>query len=603
MIDAIRHRGRDGRAAWLAPDADVAVGHVHLNSFAAQTADGDPGLAASSDAVAAVDGPVFPASSADAQATPAELVLRAYLNEGSRFPAGLDGPRSLVVWDRKSMSLTLARDPLGEKPLYYHFNPATGLLVFASEIKCLLAHPAVSAELDVEGLAWYLSFGWMPAPKTMFRGIEKLRPGERLDWNAESGISRHAYWQLPPVTSDAGDLSACVSRARDLYLRALEKSVRGMDEVGVFLSGGMDSTILVIALRELGIPRIQTFTLGLPSDDAQQRDRDVPYARLVADEFGTIHHELNLRPPFDPTALMPRVIGQFDDPILTPNCYTKYVLAELAGRAGVNSVLTGSGAGGGCGPYRRFRDPHLRKKMLKKVRGLETDVDRFFRLRGKVLTPADQRELLGASAVLSRDDYARGLQPYFDQIHTDEFPRRYLLANLLLTIPEKAVVVMDRGGMLASVDVRAPHLDRDVIEFQMDVPSSFDGGETHVGIKCLLDEAFADRIPQPVLDREETGFPSYYWHDGELAGFQERFFTPEALQRAGMFRPQAVRRIVEEESRDTTSKSVGKRSWVLTQLCLWHALHIQQDADWLEAARNDLSHSVLDQAVHDAVPV
>jgi hypothetical protein len=219
------------------------------------------------------------------------------------------------------------------------------------------------------------------------------------------------------------------------------------------------------------------------------------------------------------------------------------------------------------------------------------------RLRGKVLSLAEANEVLAADVAIDRSTVARCLEPYLAQIHADDFPRRYLLANLILTCPEKVCGVLDRSGLLASVDIRSPHLDRDLVEFQLTAPGSFDGGRTFVGIKCLLERAFADQMPREVLDREETGFPCYYWHRGELAAVQRRLFARDAIAEAGLFRHAAVERIVEAERLDTDSKSLGKRTWALTQLALWHAVHVRQDASWLDAVANQTPEALLGAVV------
>ncbi|MHC4452961.1 MAG: asparagine synthase-related protein, partial [Planctomycetota bacterium] len=439
--------------------------------------------------------------------------------------------------------------------------------------------------------------GWLPSPRTLLRGIEKLAPGERLRWSAGKGIKKERYWTLPEVAPVDGDRAEFAAKARELYIEAVAKYVRGLDEVGLFLSGGMDSTIMLIALKELGVPRIRTFTLGLPGDEKRPRDLDIPYPRLVAERYGAEHQELYFREPFDPAALLPGVMAQYDDPILTPNCYTKYLLAAMAARSGVSSVLTGSGAGGGCGPYRRFRDPSLRRRVLKKIRGIDDDTDRFVRLRAKLFERDEITRLIGSDSALSQETIADYLGPYLDQVVTDDYPRSYLIANLLLTCPEKACAVLDRSGMMASVDVRSPHLDRALIEFQMTMPHSFDGGESFCGIKCLLEDAYIEHMPSEVLDRQETGFPSYYRHQGELESMQRRLFAPETLDTAGMFDSTEVERIVAEERRDTESKSVGKRSWVLTQLCVWHAMHVNRDSAWAEAAAHASPEPLIRAAV------
>ncbi|GEM_PF-3576176 len=594
MVERMNHRGPESAHFWADAAAGASIAHVGLSAFH-RNAD-RPGLDEDDSAVAAVDGPVFVESGGDVVDGGAAAVLDAY-RTATRFPTVLDGPHSLAVWDQRRRTLTLARDRLGEKPLYFWHDSAANQLVFASEVKSLLAHPAVRAQVDWTGVSLFLMLGWMPAPNTVFAGIEKLAPGELLEWDAARGVTRRRYWTLPPVDESTGDIDAFARRAKELYLRAVAKHVAGLDEVGVFLSGGVDSTMLLIALKELGVSRIHSFTLGLPDDSFQERNLDIPYARLMSERFGTLHQELSLKQGFDPTCLLSRVVRQFDDPILTPNCYTKYLLAAMADRAGVRAVLTGSGAGGGCGPYRRFRDPVLRRKVMQKIDGLGGDVDRFMRLRGKVLSLAEANDVLAADVAIDRSTVARRLEPYLAQIHAADFPRRYLLANLILTCPEKVCGVLDRSGLLASVDIRSPHLDRDLVEFQVTAPSSFDGGRTFVGIKCLLERAFADQMPREVLDREETGFPCYYWHRGELAAVQRRLFARDAIAEAGLFRHAAVERIVEAERLDTDSKSLGKRTWALTQLALWHAVHVRQDASWLDAVATQTPEALLGAVV------
>ena len=585
MTSTLRHRGPDGTRHWIHSTLDAAIGHVYLKSFEASGNGTPPALVETDRTVAAVDGPVIAASAHHGENPNALAALRAFESGGVDRLSTLSGPHNLALWDKQSRTLYISRDRLGERPLYYHYSPQTNTLVFGSEIKALLAHPAVTPQADLVGLGLFLTFGWIPAPKTVFLGIQKLFPGELLSWSPACGLKQRRYWRLPPLDPHMRESSASfVAEAKRLFLRALEKNLSGLNEVGVFLSGGMDSTILVIALKELGISRIHTFTLDVPGDPHHPRESDVPYARIVANAFGTTHHELVLGNDFDPTLLLPRLMAQFDDPIMTPNCYTKYLLGEMARRAGINSLLTGSGAGGGCGPYRRFRDPKLRQKLQKKVDGIEDAAERFIRLRAKLIDFNDLHALLGEAGAIGPGAVARFLDPYLDEIRTDDVPRAYLLANLLTTCPEKMCMVLDRGGKLASVDIRSPHLDQDLVEFQMTVPSSFDGGRSFVGIKCLLKQAYAPLIPEPVLQREEAGFPCYYWHRGELRALQDRLLSRDHLQRAGMFRPEAVCRIVEQERHDTESKSAGKRAWALTQLSLWHAIHVAKSPEWLEAA-------------------
>ena len=583
MLDRLAHRGPSCASQHLDENSGIALGHVHLESFASPAERETPSFGRSNGFVAAVDGTAIGrdsgfegATSGDPMGRSARAVLSAYEGGDPSWLSRLDGPFGLALWDAGRRRLVLARDRLGEKPLYYA-SDAHGGLAFASEIRPLLAG-AHRAELDREGLALYFAFGYIPGPRTLFRGISKLLPGESLTCEPGSSPVRSKYWTLPAIDDGIDDEAFCVRRLRELFLGALERYVAGADTVGVYLSGGLDSSIIVAGLRELGVPRIATFTIGFDLDPANARIReDLRYARLVADAFATEHHEVIVGPGHDAGARLPRVLRHFDDLVMTPNVYSKHLLAEAARDAGVASVLTGSAAAGACGVHRKFLDPSKRERLLERTRHCASDAERYYLLRSGLVDVGEQARLFREPPALGKPEVLDALAEYIRDIRSRDFFRLFLFSNLMITSTEKTLRVLDRTGAMASVEVRAPYLDRELVEFSTRLPSSFDGGATYASLKTHMKKAFERDLPRPVLERAVQGYPSYYWNRGELAAFHDRLLSREALEEDGIFQPDAVARIVAAD-RASVARSAGKHSWAILQFSLWHRIHVRGGA-------------------------
>ena len=587
MLQRMKHRGPDGFSCYTDTAAGVAVGQCQLNAFVADSRTAAPGFGTTGTLAVAIDGCVtnrtdfFHETSTAAPTVPinddVKAVMAAYDTYGGDCLARLDGPFALALWDRQNRRLLLGRDKLGEKSLYYHVDSTQNTVIFASEIKAILAHPFVRAEMDRENLSLYFAFGYIPGPGTLFKDIYKLLPGERLQVEPGTRPTKSKYWRLPPITGRVKDEAYAVRQLRALFMRGLEKYANGCREVAVFLSGGVDSSIIVAGLRELGVPRIATFTIGFDAKAANPEDReDLYYARLVAERFDTEHHEVVIASGHKPGARLLQVVRQFDDLIMTPNSYSKYLLADAVREAGFNSVLTGSAAAGACGVHRKFLDPDKRATLLKKTQECATDEERYYKLRSRLFDLDEQKEFLRQPSHLGKPDILEVLHHYIGEIKSDDFFRLFLFSNLLITSTEKSLKVLDRAGILASVELRSPYLDRALVEFSTQLPSSFDGGQSYVSLKTHLKKAFEDILPAPVLERAVIGYPSYYWNNGELTDYQDRLFSREAVARNGVLDYDGVTRILEED-KHTDAKSAGKHSWALTQFGLWYEIYIMQN--------------------------
>lgn len=577
MSKRLRHRGPDGVKFYTQQENRVALGHNQLQAFIPQDRNASAQFATISGLAIAIDGGVTNRGAA----TEAQAVQEAFSAQADDGLARLDGPFSLALWDESRRRLLLARDKLGEKTMYYFFDAETQTLVFASEIKAMLAYPTIRTELDMDSLSLYFAFGYIPGPTTLFRNVFKLLPGECLRFEAGGIPEKKKYWHLTHITDGVHDEAYCIRHLRELFMQGLERYVNGGQDIAVFLSGGIDSSIIVAGLRELGVPRIHTFTVGFQGEVAsEQISEDLNYARLVAEKFATKHREVILGAGHTPGPRLLRVVQQFDDLIMTPNMYSKAVLTETVREAGLSAILTGSAAAGACGVHRKFLDPKKRAKLLEKTQECVTDEQRYYKLRSRLFDLETQAHFLRQPPRLGKQDILDVLHHYIGDIKSDDFFRLFLFSNLMITSTEKTLKILDRVGALNSVELRSPYLDRALVEFSTQLPSSFDGGQTYVSLKTHLKKAFASELPKQVLERPVIGYPSYYWNHGELQEYQKRLLNREAIAANGIFNYAGVTRLLAEE-KVSDAKSVGKHSWALTQFSLWYEMYIKRNPEFV----------------------
>ncbi len=217
--------------------------------------------------------------------------------------------------------------------------------------------------------------------------------------------------------------------------------------------------------------------------------------------------------------------------------------------------------------------------MEQKTRECKTDEERYYKLRSRLFKIEEQNEFLLEPPRVGKPEVLEVLHNYIGDIKSSDFFRLFLFSNLMITSTEKTLRVLDKAGILASVELRSPYLDRALVEFSTQLPSSFDGGKTYVSLKTHLKKAFEHILPRPVLERAVIGYPSYYWHNGELAEFQNRLFTREVVARNGIFNFEGVARIP-EKGKNNQAKSGGKHSLALTQFGLWYEIYIKQNPEF-----------------------
>ncbi|HXF74920.1 MAG TPA: asparagine synthase (glutamine-hydrolyzing) [Methylomirabilota bacterium] len=526
-----------------------------------------------------------------------EVVLHLYEESGVKCLDKLKGMFAFALWDGKTQSLLLARDRVGKKPLHYCL--AGGGIIFASEIKALLQHPAVGRELDLASLDKYLSYEYVPAPATIFRSIKKLLPGHYLIY--ARGQSREArYWDIPIEDEAPAKRSPaqCAEELKALLDRAVKRRLVADVPVALFISGGLDSGI-VAALAAKAKNQLRGFSIGFdePSFD------ESAYAEQVAASLG-IHHHLKI---FDGRAMLrlaPKLPEILDEPLADPSVLPLHLLSQFASQY-AKVVLSGEGGDELFAGYQTFQAHRLmsyygalpafvKRSLVKLSAHLPVSHDylsldyklrqflkgdgvppeiRFFLWRGafsaaekeKLLQPEVRRELGDHNAYEDIDRYVResGLNSAME---------RLLYLCMKLYLQDNNLVTVDRASMANGLEVRCPFLDQDVVEFACRLPTQYKlhGFET----KYLLKKAAAGMLPRSIVHRQKKGFgvPLAKWLGGDLKEFMLDHLSENRIRRQGLFNYPYVKRLLDEH--------LAKRSdhreplWALLVFQSWYERYI-----------------------------
>lgn len=638
MRDTMTHRGPDGAGAWTSADQRIVLAHrrlsiIDLSAAAAQPMTNEDGSiwvtfngeiynhrSLRSELVAA--GHQFRTDHADT-----ETILHGYEEWGlDGLTARLAGDYAIGLWDTPRGRLHLVRDRIGVKPLYFAWRD--GMFSFASEIKGLLAHPEIHADVEPVAMYHYLSFLTTPAPLTMFRGIYKLPPAHTLTLEVGGSPRLERYWDATPGRGIAPEaVEGMDDAAREhFYVQGirtrLETAVarRMMSDVpfGVFLSGGVDSSTNVALMAAQMERPVDTFTVGF-SDHTHLNELDE--ARLVAKRFNTHHHEI-LIGERDMVGYLDQLIHTQDEPIADWVCIPLYFVSKLTRDSGTTVVQVGEGSDEQfCGyssymmylkmyekywqPYRRWVPAPLRKLAAVSARlavrarpGLASKGDLVERsahdrepfwtgahvfwdiLKRQLVNPerfAPSAELLAAAAAgivdptyLEPDSFnvVRSFLGPFDR----KFPRSDQLTRMIynefrLRLPELLLMRVDKIGMSTSIEARVPFLDHELVEFSMDIPQRF---KVKGGVpKYLLKKAVEGLIPDEIIYRKKMGFgaPMAQWLRGDFGGRVEATLAASKLMHAGYFDLSFVQRLCREHRAGRNDYSLY--IWSLFNLIAW----------------------------------
>jgi asparagine synthase (glutamine-hydrolysing) len=497
----------------------------------------------------------------------------------------------LAIWDVRARTLLLARDRIGIKPL--HYAEVNGRLYFGSEIKSLLSVPEVPRDLDLEALDHYLSFLYTPRDGSIFRAVRKLPPGHVLTWcDGRARVER--YWHVPADESYRGTEQEAVHDLRAVLADAVRSHLVSDVPLGAFLSGGIDSSVVVGLMAEASGARVKTFSIGFddPAFD------ELAQARTVAAHFGTDHHEFVVKP--DAIGILDRLIEHFDEPFADSSAIPTWYVSEMA-RRHVTVVLSGDGGDELFGGYDRYL-PHPRvvafdryaPPALRRVAAAAASTlphgargRNFLRHVGRDRTGRylDSIRLFGADekaalltpevrAALAGPDPEARLAVHFARLTGLPWPSQMMRFDAETYLPEDVLTKVDRMSMAHSIESRVPLLDNSVIAFASSLPSAYkvrNGRRKHV-----LKEVAATLVPREIVDRRKQGFgvPLVHWFRGDLRElFADTLLSPASLAR-GYFQPRFVRRIVDEHVAGARDHSL--RLWQLVVFERWHRRYVDE---------------------------
>jgi asparagine synthase (glutamine-hydrolysing) len=515
-----------------------------------------------------------------------EVLVHMYEDEGPRFVERLRGMFGIALWDIPRRRLVLARDPFGIKPLYY--RQVAGSLSFASELKSLLRLPDFSRELDLEALEAYLAFNYVPTPMSIFKEARKLPAGHLLiHEQGETRIERYSR----PAPVDSGEVRTESSAELEAELRdRLRDSVRAHlvadVDVGVLLSGGIDSGALTALASELSDKPVNTFTIGFEQADFSEADG----ARMVAERYGTNHHELVVKS--DTYELLPRIIEVFDEPFADNAALPTYLVSELAAEH-VKVVLSGEGGDELFGGYYWYLGDLYAPRVGRIASSLRPAIDRIpsgassrrldDRLkrfaRGSGLPPVDRHAAW--SQVFSPDARSalmeRELPPEADalRVHRDRYAETAGAQDLArmqdidtgVYLVDDILVKIDRASMAHSLESRVPFLDREVAELALALPTRHK--VRGLAKKRLLRRAVAPLLPREIVRARKRGFavPAAAWFRGPLEGFAREVLSPDKVRRQGYLDPAEVTAVIDEHV--SGREDLSRNLWGLVSLSLW----------------------------------
>lgn len=596
MLHVLHHRGPDDFGVFF--DKDVALGMrrlsiIDLNGGKQPISSEDGGV------VTVLNGEIYNYQSLQKElesrghrfttASDTEVIVHLYEDFGENCVQNLRGMFGFAVWDARKRRLLLARDRLGIKPLY--FTRAQGRLIFGSEIKAILQHPSVEVVLNREALNNFLSLKYVPAPQTMFEGIQALPPGCLLICDA-SGVQIRRYWDLSFARHRNGHVQeeAYAEQLAALLRESVKLHLISDVPFGAFLSGGVDSSTIVALMSEVLNEPVKTYSVGFEGSGAAFSE--LPYARLVARKFQTDHHEVLIRPS-DLVEFAQKVVWHLDQPLAEHATLANYMVAELASRD-VKMVLTGEGGDELFGGYARHAGERLSplfQRIPKAAKSLAlAAASRFPGLRRQKLAlyalsqseeaarfvnwfPLFNSEM--KQALLSEDlkESLRGcdansvFEQHLECTDAAEPLNRMLYVDSKLWLPDLLLARGDKTSMAVSLEARVPLLDHKLVEFAASLPQNMK--VNGMARKYLLKKVSQRWLPPEIIHRKKQGFPMpvSQWLRNEARPFVRDVLSQSALRRRGLFSPVFVEKLIEQHESGFADHS--SLLWGLMSVELW----------------------------------
>ena len=522
-----------------------------------------------------------------------EVIVHLYEEYGTDFVKHLEGMFAIAVWDEKEKKLVLARDRMGIKPLFY--ANFTDQFLFGSEMKAILAARPPNLTLNTDALNYYLSLLYIPAPHTIYNEIHKLEPGRILIFQ-NGKLEMQRYWSLAQVsTFDDYSVTQLQKQLRELLIAAVERQLVSDVPLGFFLSGGLDSSIVVAGAREVHNNQIKTFSVGFddPSYD------ETLYAQTVARHLHTDHTNITLKPDFN--QVIHELADHFDEPFADSSAIPTYYLCELT-RKHVTVALSGDGGDELFAGYLTYqadklahfydRIPRLLSEktipwLVNQLPVSDTKVNFGFKARrfaGQALLEPGQRHfawkaffdahlkesLLQKSLLDPLVENLDGYLPYkqyYEEAHQFEEITRFQYTDTMVYLIDNNLAKVDRISMAHSLEVRVPLLDTDVVEFAFKLPDQLK--MPGMKLKHFLKESVKDMLPEEIINRPKKGFnvPMPRWLKDGLKPAVNHYLSSEVVNKQGYFNAHTVRHLV--DSHMSGKADYSRNIWALLMFNLW----------------------------------
>jgi asparagine synthase (glutamine-hydrolysing) len=593
-VDTLLHRGPDQQGVFRSPFVSLGTARLKIIDL---TSGNQPIVADSGDSVIVFNGEVYNHLELRAELekrghrfhsrSDTETVLHAFLEWDLGCFSRMRGMFGLALWTESTRRLVLARDRMGIKPLYFARRGHD--LYFGSELKAILVHPEVERRISLAGLDCYLSLNYVPGPWTLVEGIEKLPPGHWLEWR-DGEVRCEAYWKLPCVRPRHRTLESATEELDQLLRESVREHLLSDVPLGVWLSGGIDSSTILHYAAQASSSRLKTLSISFRGRSFDES----PYIQQVATQYGTDHEQFDLNPAENLAGAVEQFAYYSDEPTADAGALPLWFLSKMS-KAKVTVTLSGEGGDEVFGGYltypanrfaqlaRKFPRVALRLALLglqlwpvsdEKI-SFEYKLKRFF--EGSLLPP-DQAHIYwngtfsgSQKTPLVRADLPRALDRILGELREPLYGSDTLAAYLWFDqkyyLPDDILMKVDRMSMAHAVEVRPPLLDHRIVEFAASLPASFKiRGSCQ---KYVLKELMRNKLPASVLNKEKTGLdiPSHEWLRGPLRPLMLEALGYGTSEHAGLFRKAAVDACV--QSHLARRANLGYHLWGLTILFLW----------------------------------
>jgi asparagine synthase (glutamine-hydrolysing) len=613
MCEVMRHRGPDGRGTYTYPRdgrqgrARVALGHNRLSIIDLQT--GDQPIANEDGTVWVVfNGEIYNYVELRAELearghmfrtqSDTEVIAVGYDEWGEDVVSRLNGMFAIVLFDERTETLLLVRDRLGVKPMLY--AQVGDKLIFASELKAILADPDVPVELDPEALVEYLTFNFTIAPRTMLRGVRRLPPGHLLKWRAGE-ITIREYWDLTLEPTGPRDARTAAAMVEATLGAATKRRLRSDVPLGGLLSGGIDSSAVVSLMTDSLGSSVKAFS----ADFEEGSYSELPYARMVAERYGVDHRVITVTPRIED--LIQRIVWYNDEPLGDSSTVPTFLLSQFV-RQHVTVALSGDGGDETYFGYETYQADQLfsvyrrlpgfmrRSLVPAAVARLPVSFEKMsldFKLRQfvaagttnpfeahcswrRIFSEAERKRVLSPSVEAAARRYSPFETPrrWFDRHPEGDFLTRCLYVDLRTWMVDDILAKVDRASMAHALEVRAPFLDYEAVELAFSLPRSL---KLHgASKKYIVKRAFERRLPPEILHRKKAGFssPLGFWLRGPLRPLVEDLLCEKRLAGMGIFEPAAVRRVIDDLM--TGTRDTSYQLWGLLNLVLWWELIVKE---------------------------